>query len=142
MLFTIGNDFIRNPAGRYYTDGDGSGEEFREEFLRPMLEYVKNRDEKLSINIDTNVSSYGSSFLVEAFGHLVTYGYYDESFLVSKIEIKYERQIFSLFAGKIVKYISDATFNSKDYLSTKEEALENRIYKGEIDKTQLLKLIG
>jgi hypothetical protein len=139
MLFVIGTEFIRNPAGRYYTDGDGSGEEFREEFLRPMLEYVKGLDEKLQIDIDTNVSSYGSSFLVEAFGHLVTYGYYKKEFVLDKVDILHERKVFSLFSNKIKKYISDAEYDSGIYVSTKEKALKSGAYSNKIKKLNLSK---
>lgn len=138
MLFTIGNDFCKNPSGRYYTDGDGSGEEFREDFLVPILRFLQEKGEKLTINIDTNVSSYGSSFLVEAFGNIVKYGYFTSCYLKDNIIIEYKSPIFKIYSNKIEKYILDADFDSEKYLSTKDLAISNKVYNGTIKKTFLI----
>lgn len=66
----VANDFSRYPAGRYLADGPFSGERFRDEFLRPVL----NSNETATIELD-GVRGYGSSFLEEAFGGLVRAGY-------------------------------------------------------------------
>lgn len=66
----VANDFSRYPAGRYKTDGPFSGERFRDEFLRPVLD----ANDKATIELD-GVRGYGSSFLEEAFGGLVRAGY-------------------------------------------------------------------
>ena len=66
----IAKDFSRYPAGRYTTDGPHSGERFREEYLKPILE----RGERAVIELD-GTRGYGSSFLEEAFGGLVRSGY-------------------------------------------------------------------
>lgn len=138
MLFTIGSDFCKNPSGRYYTDGDGSGEEFREDFLVPILKYLEPRKEVLTINIDKNVSSYGSSFLVEAFGNIVKYGYFSSPYLKDNIHVIYEIPIFKIYSSKIEKYIFDADFDSEKYVSTKGLAISNKVYKGAIKKTFLI----
>ncbi len=67
---TVATDFSRYPAGRFLDDGPYSGERFREEFLRPVLD----RNENAVIKLD-GVRGYGSSFLEEAFGGLVRNGY-------------------------------------------------------------------
>ena len=69
-VINIAKDFSRYPAGRYLTDGDFSGQRFREEFLIPV---VKSK-ERAVIELD-GVRGYGSSFLEEAFGGLVREGF-------------------------------------------------------------------
>lgn len=66
----VANDFSRYPAGRYVSDGPCSGAQFREEFLRPVLD----SNDTATIELD-GVRGYGSSFLEEAFGGLVRAGY-------------------------------------------------------------------
>jgi len=66
MTINIANDFSIKPLGRYYTDGQSSGERFREEFLVPAF---RNSD-KVTVIFD-GVEGFGSSFLEEAFGGLV-----------------------------------------------------------------------
>lgn len=129
----IGIDFSDDPSGRYYTDGDGSGEEFREEILRPLL----SRDEQILIDIDTNVQGYGSSFLVEAFGGLIKYGYFTSEFVLKKIQLEYILTDFEFYEKKINQYIVEARYNSEVYISTKEQAIKEGVYKGSIDKSFL-----
>lgn len=69
-LINVATDFSRYPAGRFYDDGPFSGEKFREEFLRPVID-VRDTAE---IELD-GVRGYGSSFLEEAFGGLVRAGF-------------------------------------------------------------------
>ncbi|MEL7594476.1 STAS-like domain-containing protein [Aeromonas veronii] len=132
----IGNQFHNDPSGRYYTDGDGSGEEFREEVLRPLLE-CKSID-KITINISRNVEGYGSSFLVEAFGGLIKYGYFKSNFVDNKIELSVDEEDlddYSFYKDRILEYIRSAKFNSQKYISTKNKAIEEKTFKGIIDKT-------
>lgn len=110
----IGTEFSRDPAGRYYTDGAGSGEEFREEHLLPALKKLSN-DEVLDIIIDDDVEGYGSSFLVEGFAGVVKFGHYQGDELLKKINIKFSEPDFSFYKDKIIQYIKEAQFNSKTY---------------------------
>lgn len=67
-LINLATEFHRAPAGRFFEDGDYSGQRFREEFLAPAL-----RDEKverLEIILD-DLEGVGSSFWEEAFGGLI-----------------------------------------------------------------------
>ncbi|ESE39675.1 STAS-like domain-containing protein [Shewanella decolorationis] len=130
ILF-IGDSFSDDPAGRYYTDGDGSGEEFREEVLRPLLSELNN----LEINIDKNVEGYGSSFLVEAFGGLIKHGYFQNDELSKKIKISYSNIDYKFYKNKIQSYINEAKYNSEKYISTKSEAQKKGVFKGIIDKS-------
>lgn len=130
----IGRHFTDDPSGRFYTDGDGSGEEFREEVLVPVLKGLNNGD-KLIINIDYNVKGYGSSFLTEAFGGLVKYGYFSAEDVCEKIDIECNRKIFGLYKKKIFDYIKKPFGGIKEYKSTKEEAIRMGVFLGEIDKS-------
>ena len=114
----IGHDFSIDPAGRYFSDGPGSGEEFREEYLMPALSKL-SQSEKLGIVIDNDVEGYGSSFLVEGFAGIVKYGYMTAEELLSRIEIIYSNSDFEFYKMKILQYIKEATFDSEKYISTK-----------------------
>lgn len=65
-IIDIAKDFTLFPGGRYISDGDYSGEEFRNKFLVPALK----SNEIIDIYLD-GTRGYGSSFLEEAFGGLV-----------------------------------------------------------------------
>lgn len=65
-MIDIGNDFSRYPGGRYRRNGRYSGEEFRDELLKPAL-----REAESVVVVLDNTIGYGSSFLEEAFGGLV-----------------------------------------------------------------------
>lgn len=69
----IANQYSPFPGGRYISDGEHSGEEFRTRFLVPALE----AGEKMVLELD-GTRGYGSSFLEEAFGGLVRLGYAKE----------------------------------------------------------------
>lgn len=64
----VGKDFSYFPGGRFLSDGEYSGEEFRENILVPALK-DKNID-KVILIMDT-AAGYGSSFLEEAFGGII-----------------------------------------------------------------------
>lgn len=66
----VAKEFSRYPAGRYFADGDFSGQAFRARFLIPALK----AEQPLIVELD-GVRGYGSSFLEEAFGGLVREGY-------------------------------------------------------------------
>ena len=114
----IGKEFSKDPAGRYYTDGDGSGEEFREKFLLPHLRTLE-KNEILEIILDDEVEGYGSSFLVEGFAGIVKFGYFQGSELLEKIELKFSDPDFEFYKEKIIQYINEAQFNSKKYSPSK-----------------------
>lgn len=65
-IITIVEDFSKHPYGRYVTDGNASGEQFRRELLAPKLRQY----EKVHVNLD-GYNRYGRSFLDEAFGGLI-----------------------------------------------------------------------
>ncbi len=113
----IGQEFSLDPAGRYRTDGGGSGEEFREDVLKGLVLSLKP-NEKLTVILDDGVEAYGSSFLVEAFAGLVKYGLIGSKELQEKLVIQYEDPDFEYYKDKIFQYISEASFDSEKYTPT------------------------
>ena len=70
ITINIANGYTKTPGGRFKSEGDFSGEDFRDSILIPKyLEAVK-QNQLLCINLDGGYG-YGSSFLEEAFGGLV-----------------------------------------------------------------------
>jgi hypothetical protein len=114
----VGTDFSDDPSGRFYTDGKGSGEEFREEYLWPKLQDLQS-DEKLTIIMDDHVEGYGSSFLVEGFAGIVKFGYMKADQLIKLLDFKYQDDDFEFYKERCIKYIEEAKFSTKDYQSTK-----------------------
>lgn len=99
-IIHVATDFSSVPAGRFRMDGPFSGEQFREEHLRPLLA----RGEKVIVDLD-NVEGYGSSFLEEAFGGLVRYGYFTRSQLRNMLELRCDDQTY---IDEIWSYINEA----------------------------------
>lgn len=118
-IFNIGKEFSQDPSGRYYTDGPGSGEEFREDYLVPKINQL-SENEILEIIIDDEVEAYGSSFISEGFAGAVKYGYFTADFLLNKIKIKYKNPDYSFFEKRIFSHIKKAAYNSAVYRSTKK----------------------
>lgn len=69
MRIKIAEDFTPMPGGRLSSEGEYSGEEFRETILRPKYEDAKHNNESLIIDLDGGYG-YPTSFLEEAFGGL------------------------------------------------------------------------
>lgn len=67
-ILKISEVFDDAPGGRLRTDGPKSGEEFREDFLIPFLDSIKDSEQGL-IDLD-GCFGYATSFLEEAFGGL------------------------------------------------------------------------
>ena len=70
MIINIARDYTDTPGGRNISDGEFSGEDFRDNFLIPKIVGVINTNEKIDIDLDGGYG-YGSSFLEEAFGGLI-----------------------------------------------------------------------
>jgi hypothetical protein len=63
--FSVALQFSKYPGGRFKSDGPYSGEQFREEVLKPLLDKCAH----LTINL-SGANGYGASFLDESFGEL------------------------------------------------------------------------
>lgn len=116
-VLNIGKNFSTDPIGRFRSDGNRSGETFREDYLKQAIQGL-DTGEKLEIILDDGVESYGSSFLSEGFAGMVKYGYITSEELLTKIEIKYTNEDFEFFKDKIIEYISKTKYNSKVYVPT------------------------
>jgi len=103
-VINIANDFSRYPGGRFYTDGPFSGEQFRQEFLIPVL----NSSDKCSIVFD-GARGYGSSFLEEAFGGLVRIGY-SAADVLSKFQLVSESD--PSLVDEVLEYITKSNATS------------------------------
>lgn len=67
ITINIANEYTKTLGGRFKSEGEFSGEDFRDGILLPKyLEAVKH-NQILYINLDGGYG-YGSSFLEEAFG--------------------------------------------------------------------------
>ena len=69
MIINIARDYTKSPGGRFVTEGEYSGEDFRERILFPIYDECKKSGKKLTVVLDGGYG-YGSSFLEEAFGGL------------------------------------------------------------------------
>ena len=82
---SVAKDFSEVPAGRFYSDGEVSGQAFRERILVPALAVQQD----ILIDLDAT-EGYGSSFLEEAFGGLIRKHGFDLSDLTKRLSFKSE----------------------------------------------------
>lgn len=82
-MIDIAASFTRFPGGRYRSDGNFSGERFRDDLLVPALK----ENERVVIRLDGTVG-YGSSFLEEAFGGVVRSGAFTADELLTKLSFE------------------------------------------------------
>ncbi|AYA70327.1 DUF4325 domain-containing protein [Acinetobacter sp. WCHA55] len=106
IRINVGEQFYPRPAGRFYTDGEHSGQKFREEVLVPNLKKLTS-GQKLILDFSL-VTMAGSSFLEESFGGLVRVEGFDRKKLHQVLEIISPRKIIK---DRIFEYIDDAKFN-------------------------------
>ena len=69
IVINIANDFTDTPGARYKSEGDYSGELFRETILIPKYLEAVTANEQLKIELDGGYG-YATSFLEESFGGL------------------------------------------------------------------------
>ena len=100
----IGRDFSDAPLGRFKTDGEFSGQRFREEFLAPAL----RESAPVHVRID-HAEGYGSSFLEEAFGGLVRIEKFPKDELRHKLVIDLDDMAnYDMYRRLIWSYIDRA----------------------------------
>jgi hypothetical protein len=104
MRISIANNFSDVPWGRYPTDGDVCGQNFRETHLRRALQ---DTNETVIVDLD-GVEGLGSSFLDEAFAGLVRQGYFTEAELKSRLEIVTTQPEFRMYVDLAWRYIQQA----------------------------------
>ncbi|EGR1502488.1 STAS-like domain-containing protein [Vibrio parahaemolyticus] len=107
-------DFNSMPYGRYRFDAPGceetSGEIFREQYLRPIVE--DHTLEQLIIDFSED-SIYGRSFLSEAIGGLIRKAYITEDELRKKVRFVYPSDT-NLVKKLVELSISEAKYNSEE----------------------------
>lgn len=87
IKLNIAKDFSRCPGARYKTEGDFSGEEFRENLLLPKLNTAIAAHSKLIVDLDGS-AGYSTSFLEEAFGGLIRHDNISYKLIQDTIVIK------------------------------------------------------
>lgn len=106
-VLRVAEKFGRYPGGRFASDGDFSGEAFREEHLAPALLEARAQGEKLTVDLD-GVIGFAASFLEEAFGGLVRTGKFTAEELHGLLELKTTQRRFSIYEAAIWDYIDGA----------------------------------
>ena len=96
----MSRDFSPCPGGRSRDDGPWCAEAFREDTLLPALD----AEDTVVLHLDC-AGGYGSSFLSEAFGGLVTSGRYTADQLRGKLRIESRDDIL---LREIWSYIDEA----------------------------------
>lgn len=108
IVYDVGSRFHHRPIGRKRSDGDYSGEVFREKVLLPFFRDVKTVNSNKVLVLDfNNVSMAGSSFLEESFGGLVRAGISKKDIL-KHLEILVDRELKELIEDRIYLYIDRA----------------------------------
>ena len=86
LILNIAKDYSRCPGARYESEGDYSGERFREDFLAPKLKEAIEAGVKLEVILDGS-AGYSTSFIEESFGGLIRTNGYSLDVLKDKIII-------------------------------------------------------
>lgn len=69
MKIKIADNYTKTPGGRFASEGKFSGEDFRNNYLKPAYIEAKEKNDVLEIDLDGGYG-YATSFLEEAFGGL------------------------------------------------------------------------
>ena len=100
IRINIAEDFSSKPFGRYKSDGQWTGERFRQENLLPAF---SSSNDTIEVYLDDVARGFGSSFLEESFGGLIRENVdYEE--IKSRLVIKttdddYEEEIWEYIEG-------------------------------------------
>lgn len=106
MIINIAKDYTKSPGGRFITEGEYSGEDFRERILAPAFKQCQEKKEELIVNLDGGYG-YGSSFLEEAFGGLARK---TNNYNILKISIISNEE--PKLIDDIMEYMTDALKNN------------------------------
>lgn len=86
LQIKVARDFSSTPGPRYRIEGDNSGEEFRDEYLVPLLRKAIDEKSKVEIDLD-GTEGFATSFLEESFGGLIRHRFFDYESVISTISI-------------------------------------------------------
>lgn len=101
----VKNDFSSTPGPRRISEGDFSGELFRELCLEPKLKEAIEKNKILFIDLD-GTSGFGTSFLEEGFGGLIRINKYSYEDIIAHIELKSDDEEY--IKEDIMAYLEDA----------------------------------
>jgi hypothetical protein len=101
----IASEYSSILGGRHISDGQFSGEDFRENHLKKIFESLKS-DERLIIDFD-GTYGYPTSFLEEAFGGLARI--YGSQIILSKIDFISEEEPGLI--DEVRRYIENANIS-------------------------------
>ena len=69
ITINIATDYTKTPGGRFTSEGEYSGQDFREKVLKPKFLQALENNDQLTVILDGGYG-YATSFLEEAFGGL------------------------------------------------------------------------
>ena len=69
ITINIATDYTKTPGGRFISEGEYSGQDFREKVLKPKFLQALENNDQLTVILDGGYG-YSTSFLEEAFGGL------------------------------------------------------------------------
>jgi len=104
LTHNIAAEFTRTPGPRFASQGDWSGEQFRDDFLEPWFLEARQKQARLLIDLDGGYG-YAPSFLEEAFGGLARK--YPVEAVLSTIAIKSGEE--PMLEDRIRKYIRESS---------------------------------
>ena len=108
IILDIAKDFSRCPGARYPDEGDNSGQEFRNNYLKPAIQEALKKGLRLKIVLDGS-AGYSTAFLEEAFGGLVR----EDGFTLEQLAvIDYVSDEDPTYIDDIKAYIDDAAQHS------------------------------
>lgn len=102
-IINIARDFSDVPSGRRRIDGPASGEAFREDILKGVLQNHK----RVVVELD-GTEGYGSSFLEEAFGGLIRKKYISKKNFRDRLVIEAKNDAYKHYQSAAYRYIEKA----------------------------------
>jgi|TARA_R100000049_G_C1940400_1_gene84473 hypothetical protein len=100
-------DFSTYPSGRDERDGPFNGAKFRETVLKPAFQKAEQTGAKVVVSL-SNVMSFGSSFLEEAFGGLVREGIFTKKVIKETLVLEPGSDVNLRYRDAILRYIDRA----------------------------------
>ena len=108
IKINVCKDFTDAPGPRYISQGDFSGEQFREEWLVPKIKEALETGDKILVDLD-GTFGYTTSFLEEAFGGLTEI--FQKEVILGTIDFKSNDEVGLI--DEIKEYISSDERNKK-----------------------------
>ena len=105
LKIKIAEEFSDSVGTRYISEGEYSGEEFRESLLKPKFKEAVEKECKLTVDFDGGYG-YPTSFLEEAFGGLVRNSTYGKKDILSRLDFISEDE--TSLIDTIKEYINNA----------------------------------